>query len=472
MALRKSVSLGNLGSAFDQNDPVADLYGPTTLDGYSSLSFLEDTGTNWVRLFVSWNLLWPNPPAPPGSRSSKPYPSPTPLPQNAAQVAHQINDLDTNIALAKAAKRKVVVTPYGFPKWLNGTDPRSTTEIVYSDENFVLPADSVLMTPTGRPPNGLKFYVPTDLMYSRFVHDLMLRYHPGNPNRPVPAASIDAFELVNEPNLLTPHGAKPRTNATARQAHSTALMMRTAQSLKTRLNRMFRRSGKALFLLGPATADTGNWSAFSTDLINDLTNNGRKPVRDRDFGWSHHNYRDVEQIGQALGRLPFNAALYKRLAPSLYGPRTQRLRRILNGKWFGWGTTGDPDPRIFLTEGGARLEHMPGWPPTVNGQPDPDPNAHYPPEAPSNPAATQKRLQAYSVGGSAVALKRTPPGQAGRGVEMFTNFLFFDDFGANYSGLCDQYALARDRFGGPAPRNETSGEEERPSYANWKTFGL
>ncbi len=51
---------------------------------------------------------------------------------------------------------------------------------------------------------------------------------------------------------------------------------------------------------------------------------------------------------------------------------------------------------------------------------------------------------------------------------MFTNFLFFDDIGGNFSGLCDQYYLSRQP---PASQNETALQYERPVYGAWKDFG-
>lgn len=104
-----------------------------------------------------------------------------------------------------------------------------------------------------------------------------------------------------------------------------------------------------------------------------------------------------------------------------------------------------------------------------------DPNAHYETGATVDSSAFQKRLQMYSVGGAADALQ----GGTGAGVEMLTNFLFFDDYVTNFSGLCDQYAPGRtcppfdSTAAKPCPEpNETAGQYERPVYAAWKNFGL
>ena len=255
-----------------------------------------------------------------------------------------------------------------------------------------------------------------------------------------------------------------------------------------------RAAQSPLYLLGPALAQSGPWETFATNVINDLLgmygSEGIKTLTDREFGWSHHNYGDVEKIGQRLQSV--NAAFAaagplvaeatkakaaKAIAPSLYGTGTQTLRTILNGKWKGWADSGDPDPTIFLTEGGAALEAFPSF---LADQPRPDPNAHYNAagQQTSDPAAHEKQLQAYSVGGAAVALQRRT--EAGEGVEMFTNFLCFDDNLTNFSGLCDQYAP--DRVSPPYPRgaqttpapeaNLPAKDYERPSYTTWKNFNL
>lgn len=441
---RKCVSLGNLGilPLPPGGDSLADLYAGVNLSGDNNLSFLKNTRTPWVRLFVAWNLWWPDPP---GQGPSKvPYPAPTPF-------QPQIDDLNRNIMMARQAKKKVILTTIGFPHWVNRTSgPRDS----FNSDNFVFPRDGALFIPFlgAKPPNG-KSFLPEDLMYSRWAFDLMFRYHPNNPANY--GVSIDAFEVVNEANAQ----AKPNGHSTNHR--STALIMATAQSAKNYLNNVMFPHGPRMRCLGPATADVNYraWHSFTRDLIGDLStpiamgsrryNFNRK---DGDFGWSHHNYRDVEQIGRtigAAGRALESAA--GTTAPSFYGPITQGVRRLLRDKWFGWGQ--EAHPRIWLTEGGAKLEKMPAFPR------ERDPN---------HPGA--KRQQAISVGAAAEALKRKARGQPGEGVEMFTQFLFYDQPpSARFSsGLCNPYAT--DPVTG-AP-TETSDQEQRPAYDAWTKFGF
>ncbi|MDQ6803827.1 MAG: hypothetical protein M3065_02415 [Actinomycetota bacterium] len=51
---------------------------------------------------------------------------------------------------------------------------------------------------------------------------------------------------------------------------------------------------------------------------------------------------------------------------------------------------------------------------------------------------------------------------------MFTNFLIFDDYGGNFSGVCDQYGPGRT----PAAANETAAQYMRPVYGAWKAWSL
>lgn len=61
------------------------------------------------------------------------------------------------------------------------------------------------------------------------------------------------------------------------------------------------------------------------------------------------------------------------------------------------------------------------------------------------------------------------PSEATANTEMFTNFLFFDDLGGNFSGLLDQYAPGPFHSPAPAP-NESFAQYKRPVYDAWKNF--
>jgi hypothetical protein len=107
--------------------------------------------------------------------------------------------------------------------------------------------------------------------------------------------------------------------------------------------------------------------------------------------WTHHNYSDIER------NIP---------SPT----RAESLRQLLWGRWRGRGGPGDP--RVWLTEGGARL-----------GSGD----------------VSDLAAQALLVAASWERMSAAP------GIELFSNYLMYGDPVAN-SGLCAPIAS------GGAPR--------------------
>lgn len=119
------------------------------------------------------------------------------------------------------------------------------------------------------------------------------------------------------------------------------------------------------------------------------------------------------------------------------------MRGILTQK--GWRGYPGGDTRLWLTEGGAQLNAMPGW---VDGADS------------SSDQANAKRQQAISLGAAASALKRDfGPGE---GVVMFTQFLFHAR-PVNEMGICNQ-------FPEPPATPEPPEAYERPAYEDWKQF--
>ncbi|MDQ6775221.1 MAG: hypothetical protein M3071_03145 [Actinomycetota bacterium] len=475
MPPRKCVSMGNAGAfpvPLPGGSPVADLYAGVTTDGAYNLTYFGPSRTNspWVRLFVEWNFLWPKAPTqlasgtdPKKSRYRSPPPDQALL-----------DNLDRNIQLARSVGLKIILTTIGFPSWANRSVIPAGTPA--NKDEFVFPPDSVLVPATSTPPNGSAFQ-PSDFMYSLWVHELMFRYHPAAPH--TAGISIDALEVVNEPNVQAVQNTKS-TNY-----RSTALMMMTAQRVKSSLNK--RHKGKQpIRLLGPATADTpGAWRRFTMSLISAL----KAPITfgkqtyhfdatDHAFGWSHHNYNDVEQIANMFAALPaaVRQGILQLQHPEayfalFYGTRTQQIRTLLRGTgttswWNGWGQ--QAAPRLWLTEGGCRLEKITGYPGV-------DPTTTYSSTGvPNDPVPGFKQLQSWALAGAAHALSQTAPGQAGRGIEMFTNFLFYDEppFSSagsligNFSGLLDHYVT--NASGQPT---ETAAQEARIALFAWALFG-
>ncbi|MDQ2758934.1 MAG: hypothetical protein M3Y17_00465 [Actinomycetota bacterium] len=141
------------------------------------------------------------------------------------------------------------------------------------------------------------------------------------------------------------------------------------------------------------------------------------------------------------------------MASLLYGHHTQTVRDIIRGSLFGAGN--QAHPRIWLTEGGARLSYVAGFKkPKKSKKEDTSPNTDQ---------RAAKSAQQIAVGVAAEALKQTGARGAGRGVEMFTQFLFYDEPpSAKFPcGLLNSYA-----------QGETSTQEKRPAYSSWKYWRL
>jgi hypothetical protein len=100
------------------------------------------------------------------------------------------------------------------------------------------------------------------------------------------------------------------------------------------------------------------------------------------FIWTHHNYSDIEHD-----------------VPS--PTRAELVRELLRGRWRGRGGPGDP--RVWLTEGGARL---------------------------GSGEVSDLSRQAELVAASWTRMS------AAQGIEMFSNYLMYADPVAN-SGLCE-----------------------------------
>lgn len=542
--LRKSVSLGNPGSPpVPGGTTLADLYAGRTTDNppkYQLIYFL-DSQTPWVRLAAEWQFIWGSvdgdkkfgantksdePPPPPHPRTQA-YQIPLQVSTPGTSQYMSLQNLDFNIFVAKLYGLKVVLYMLTAPLWVTETVQGA------SQSAYVFPPDSALI-PVKRnarggavPPDGKEFRV-YDHAWAHWLQFLMQRYHPSNKLSSDPHLKyrwVDFIEFVNEPNLQS----FPNTQSS--RVRSTALMMTTAQGLLARVNNSNPKGAGPLRILGPSTADTDDkgirgYSRFTTALIDQLQQplffkegSGKKRTyrfnpADPAHGWSHHNYNDVQQIGKAAGGLAASGASSSQitaLAPGFYGKRTQRVRGLLysggtstkrppdnqnNASWWrGYKSQSSPAPGLWLTEGGCSLEKMPGFTgmdtltpdgQTTHGQPE-NPNTDYTTNPPANPAVVQRQLQAFAIGGAVEALQHTPKGH---GVEMFTNFLFYDEpwfhvgvnqktgapeafQGVNLSGLCDQYeppTYVPPNHTGPDQPDETAAQFERPAFQTWTSF--
>jgi hypothetical protein len=255
--------------------------------------YFTDTRTPWIRLWADWPSLQPSPDHAPDD------------PLNPA--AGKLRALDEQIALANQLGIRVLLMPYRFPRWANGTEDGLRGPRDQAPEYRLLPGA----------------YAPEGAWarYFAFLHD---RYHAGRETGP----RVAGLELVNEPNLqLWPQPGVAR---------EVAQLLQTAQAISA-------RSGHSTMLFAPSISDDDarsserhtRWDEFVPALLDELEAIGYRPHARQ--AWSQHNYTDVE----------------KRQTQT----RGQAIRALLKGRWDGFAE--GEAPTVFITEGGARLSRMP-----------------------------------------------------------------------------------------------------------------
>jgi hypothetical protein len=338
--------------------------------------FVDQTQTKWVRFWADWPSLQPRAPtsSDPGWDEGR-----------WDQLNHQI--LLANQA-ANNAGVGVILTAYRTPTW--AIPPTMT--------------DGTLLLNQYYPQ-----YRGTSSPWAAFIKRLLLQYTLTNPGRP---ASIHFLELMNEPNYQT----RPRQGRT----QAIADMILTALAVKKSIG--LESNWPAL--LAPGTSDTDarstdpdalpeHYADFTNDLLDKLGTFRGNPW----FGWSHHNYRDVERDSGATSTFQVTTP---------YGPmdttnRAHALQQLLKTRgWFGWGqATASAQPRLLLTEGGARLDVV---------------RANFPSDA-DTPAGVRSK-QRWLMERNAARM-RSDTGE-GTGIAMLSWFLFTSAAGFD-CGLRDPY---------------------------------
>lgn len=375
--------------------------------------YYSDTRTPWIRMWADWPSLQPD-----GAYR---------IDDPASPGYWRLEALDAQIALANSHNVRVMLMPYRFPTWVNGTaalaaqvntDPEISFE--YWDrmtraawDRYVREGrDPAVYNPRRR---ALEYRLPPDpygpgSAWAGFMEFLYRRYHYGQRRT---GRYVHGFELVNEPNLqLWPQqappveGTDPFSLTPVTITPTIARLMATAQAISARYKH-------STMLYAPSISDGDSLSSrrytrydeFVPALLDAFGPLGYQPHSTQ--AWSHHNYTDVEKRQTAT--------------------RTQIIRTLLAGRWTGYSN--GQAPTVFITEGGARLSRMP---------------ALYPDEEPREAQAKCLR--------DAWALHQTDSG-VGTGVAMFGQYLIYGD--PNFDcGLID-----------PFPSTV-----RRPSYSAWKSF--
>jgi hypothetical protein len=284
-ANRKCIAMGNAGGIYGPENEQNWLYPGDPANGKPSVaSCFSETNTRWVRFWADWVQI-------------KPTETSTP----------NWSKIDPQVQAARNAGMSIIVTAYAFPPYATpgmSTDP------------LMLPTDFSRQSHWGK---WIK------LLYQHFD-----RFAPETPG-----ITIDALEVINEPNSQ----AKPqRSSATGPvTSHQKVFQMfNTADQIGAEHNH-------SLWLLGPALSDqVGNSGEYFTyyeswmDLFFTLGFRGNSK-----WIWTHHNYIDCESQ-DGITRPPTNSAAV--------------VRSKLINKWSGY-SDGD-GPALFLTEGGSRLSEV------------------------------------------------------------------------------------------------------------------
>jgi hypothetical protein len=375
--LRKALSMGSINNGGD----------PADLTALSNLDLVKRTGARWVRLWIRWDK------AQLYSPSLVPW-SMLDSPANDAALCgtgcgfRYIAAIDAQVAAARAAGLNVILVSWHFPRWANGTLGKPP-EWAREDRGTASTPPERLKPMETRIPIG---QLGPEGYFGQWLDWLVGRYaHYGR---------AFALEIMNEPNLQMWPQQGPSPTADPFGPGPVVIgsyvgeMMNTAQTVAT-------RRGYPILMAGPALSDhVRPDSRLETNFLSAVpaTLAELSPAGPSDnFVWTHHNYADVER-----GTRP----------PT----RAAHARSYLVGRWAGRG--GPPDPKIWLTEGGARLG--------------------------SGEADDQAR-QAELVRRNWELMSASP------GIEMWTNYLLFENRYAD-SGLRE------DRRSGGAPRPV------------WKTF--
>jgi hypothetical protein len=318
--------------------------------------------------------------------------------------------LDAQVDAALADGMKIIMVPYRYPMWTNGTEG-----IVVGSEtdNSFFPWDRVVRLAQYmewraglrlRPGfKAFQYRMPLDgfgpdSQWGRYVAWLWDRY----------ADRLEAFEVVNEPNgQLWPQRSQVETEdfdtrwsdgAAIVTAPAVAEMMLTVDGLA-------RDHAKPPLLLAPSCSDSLTVAPRTTTLTLDFAAALLDALEARGFRaderwiWAYHNYVDVEQRRQQV----------------------VALRALLAER--GWaGRRLDGGPELWATEGGCRLAAMTtrfGLPATAPGD------------------AARREHQALVLR-EALARHHYAKG-AGAGVGMFTQYTTYADPGFD-DGLLEPFA--------------------------------
>jgi hypothetical protein len=314
--MAKCVSMGSIDHGGDFED----------LTMYGNLDRVLETGAPWVRTWIRWDKAQPLP-------SSRLPLSALDDPANDMAGCgtgcgfRYVASIDAQVAQARAAGLGVILSTWQFPRWANGTEGKPADWAREDRGSPTMPVERL---------KALEHRVPVgqlgpDGHYGRWIDWLVTRY--GGHGRNL------VLEIMNEPNhQLWPQHA-PSASGDPYDAGPRVIGSYVAEMMSTACA-VSAAHGHPVRIAGPALSDRDApdnrlYTSVGTmvpEILAGLDSLGFPSTPT--FAWTHHNYTDVESG-----------------TPSPSG--VERLRDELHGAWRGRG--GRSDPRIWLTEGGARL---------------------------------------------------------------------------------------------------------------------
>jgi hypothetical protein len=384
--LRKCIAMDSLNNGGDVED----------LRVNGNLEKLLALGIRWVRIWIRWDKaqLYPSVFVPMTEVDG---------PLNNAAVCGSgcgfgyVQAIDEQIALARAAGLNVILTTWFFPRWANDTADKPADWAREDRGSATTPLEHL---------KPLEWRIPIGQLgttghYGRWLAWLMDRY--GGYGRGL------VLEIVNEPNgQLWPQQGPSATADPYGPGESTvgahvAEMIATARALSAERGHRIQVAAPALS--DRARPDDRLFTTLETAVPETLAAlDGQGFPSTPSFIWTHHNYSDIEND-----------------VPS--PTRAEAVRDLLRGRWRGRG--GPADPRVWLTEGGARL---------------------------GSGEVSDLSMQAELLAASWTRMS------AAEGIELFSNYLMYADPVAN-SGLCDSIVT------GGAPRPAWEVFRSFPSFA-------
>ena len=314
---------------------------------WNNEAMTRETGFKWVKFWVFWPLIQPLPPSQ--------------LPISALGTSQNpgyphLQALDAQVARARAGGRKVIILPWQFPRWANGTGhlrANTVEEVEFHPQDRMTSAEYQRWLASGRTDytvkrKALEYRIPQSLGttsdYGQWIRFLYDRYSGHGWNL--------VLELMNEPGLqmwpqMGPSATADRFgNGPVTIGTPVAQMMRSAQAISA-------GRGHGVPLMAPASDDgpkgnpvpgsTRQRTMYATCVRSTLDALDALSFRAHSkFMWSHHNYTDVEQDqGADTGKRN----------------RAAHVRSLLTGRWSGYPQDGvrTDSPSVFITEGGARV---------------------------------------------------------------------------------------------------------------------